>query len=199
MAVRVNSLWIYTRPSDTTPWTLPRDERILAANCGFVGYLRSETSPFPESGNRAVTCSCPAAGVRLRLFQTPDSTVGLLRPRGLALPLRPLNGWQHPCRARTVNGAHKRGTSPGQHPKRLHSTMKRPAALHDEPHSLTIFVPASRDQDLMDRAEVQICGSLPNVSAVVGPFLDRLTEVEPDEDARIRVFGRCLRERSIRA
>ncbi len=81
----------------------------------------------------------------------------------------------------------------------LHSTMKRPAVLLDEPHNLTVPCPIFKDKDSMDRAEVQICGTLSNVSAVVGSFLDRFAEVEADEDARIRVFVRRLGESGIRA
>ena len=47
--------------------------------------------------------------------------------------------------------------------------------------------------------EVEIGGTLANLSAVVGPFLDRFAEVEPDEDARIRILGRRLGEGGIRA
>ena len=42
-------------------------------------------------------------------------------------------------------------------------------------------------------------GALANFSTVLGPFFDRFAEVEPDEDARIRVLGRGLGEAGIRA
>jgi hypothetical protein len=49
------------------------------------------------------------------------------------------------------------------------------------------------------RAEVQSGGMLANFSTVLGPFFDRLAEVESNEDARIRIFGRRLGEARIRA
>ena len=53
--------------------------------------------------------------------------------------------------------------------------------------------------DSVHRPEVQIDGTLANFSTVIGPFFDRFTEVEPDEDARIRILGRRLGEAGIRA
>ena len=47
--------------------------------------------------------------------------------------------------------------------------------------------------------EVEIGGTLANVSTVIGPFFDRFAEVEPNEDARIRILGRRLGEAGIRA
>ena len=44
------------------------------------------------------------------------------------------------------------------------------------------------------RPEVEIGGTLANFSTVLGPFLDRFAEVEPNEDARIRILGRRLGE-----
>src|SRR5262249_14330769 len=40
----------------------------------------------------------------------------------------------------------------------------------------------------MDRAKIQICGPPAYVSALLSPFHGRVAEMEPDEDARIRVF-----------
>ena len=51
----------------------------------------------------------------------------------------------------------------------------------------------------MDRFEEQISGTLANFSTVIGPFFDRFAEVEPNEDARIRILGRRLGEAGIRA
>jgi hypothetical protein len=45
--------------------------------------------------------------------------------------------------------------------------------------------------------EVEIGGTLTNLSTVIGPFFDRFAEVEPNEDARIRILGRRLREAGI--
>ena len=42
------------------------------------------------------------------------------------------------------------------------------------------------------RPEVQSGGTLANFSTVRGPLFDRLAEVESNEDARIRIFGRRL-------
>ena len=53
--------------------------------------------------------------------------------------------------------------------------------------------------DSAHRLEVEIDGSLANFSTVSGPFSDSFAEVEPNEDARIRVLGRGLREAGIRA
>ena len=47
--------------------------------------------------------------------------------------------------------------------------------------------------------EVEIGGTLTNLSTVIGPFVDRFAEVEPNEDARIRILGRRLGEAGIRA
>ena len=58
---------------------------------------------------------------------------------------------------------------------------------------------AERPSDSIDRTEVEIDGTLPDLSAVGGPFFDRLAEVEPDEDARMRILGRSLGEGGIRA
>jgi hypothetical protein len=49
------------------------------------------------------------------------------------------------------------------------------------------------------RPEVEIGGTLANFSTVIGPFFDRFAEVEPNEDARIRILGRRLGEAGIRA
>ena len=49
------------------------------------------------------------------------------------------------------------------------------------------------------RPEVEIGGTLANFSTVLGPFFDRFAEVEPNEDARIRILGRRLGEAGIRA
>ena len=51
----------------------------------------------------------------------------------------------------------------------------------------------------MDRFEEQINGTLANFSTVISPFFDRFAEVEPNEDARIRILGRSLGEAGIRA
>ena len=40
------------------------------------------------------------------------------------------------------------------------------------------------------RLEVELGGTLADFSTVLGPFFDRFAEVEPDEDARIRILGR---------
>jgi hypothetical protein len=42
-------------------------------------------------------------------------------------------------------------------------------------------------------------GTLANFSTVLGPFCDRFAEVEANEDARIRILGRCLGEASTAA
>jgi hypothetical protein len=61
----------------------------------------------------------------------------------------------------------------------------------------------SRAEDLAHnsghRPEVAIGGTLANFSTVIGPFFDRFAEVEPNEDARIRILGRRLGEAGIRA
>jgi hypothetical protein len=49
------------------------------------------------------------------------------------------------------------------------------------------------------RPEVEIGGTLANFSTVIGPFFDRFAEVEPNENARIRILGRRLGEAGIRA
>ena len=49
------------------------------------------------------------------------------------------------------------------------------------------------------RPEVEISGTLANFSTVIGPFFDRFAEVEPNEDARIRILGRRVGEAGIRA
>ena len=46
----------------------------------------------------------------------------------------------------------------------------------------------------MDGAEVQICRTRTDMSAVVGAYVNGVAEVEPDEDARKRVFVRRLGE-----
>ena len=51
----------------------------------------------------------------------------------------------------------------------------------------------------MHRPEVALGGTLANFSTVLGPFFDRFAEVEPNEDARIRILGRRLGEAGIRA
>ena len=47
--------------------------------------------------------------------------------------------------------------------------------------------------------EVEIGGTLTNLSTVIGPFFDRFAEVKPNEDARIRILGRRLGEAGKRA
>jgi hypothetical protein len=45
--------------------------------------------------------------------------------------------------------------------------------------------------------EVEIDGTPANFSTVIGPFFDRLTEVEANKDARIRILGCRLGEAGI--
>ena len=59
--------------------------------------------------------------------------------------------------------------------------------------------PASRAYDSLHRSEVQRCGTLANFSTIRGAFFDCFAEVEANEDTRIRVLGRRLREAGIRA
>ena len=49
----------------------------------------------------------------------------------------------------------------------------------------------------MDRFEEQIDGTLANFLPVIDPFFDRFAEMEPNEDARIRILGRRLGEAGI--
>src|SRR5262245_5799237 len=49
------------------------------------------------------------------------------------------------------------------------------------------------------RPEVALAGQLANSATVLGPFFDRFAEVEPNEDARIRILDRRLGEAGIRA
>ena len=49
------------------------------------------------------------------------------------------------------------------------------------------------------RPEVEIGGTLADFSTVISPFFDRFAEVEPNEDARIRILYRRLGEAGIRA
>lgn len=49
------------------------------------------------------------------------------------------------------------------------------------------------------RPEVEIGGTLADFSTVIGPFFDRVAEVEPNEDARVRILGSCLGEAGIGA
>ena len=51
---------------------------------------------------------------------------------------------------------------------------------------------------VMDWSEVAVDGSLADLPAVGGPFFDRLAEVEPDEDARLRILVRRLGEGGVR-
>src|SRR5215471_2721706 len=53
--------------------------------------------------------------------------------------------------------------------------------------------------DSAHRLEVEIDGSLANFSTVSGPFSDSFAEVEPNEDARIRILDRHRGETGIRA
>src|SRR4029450_186721 len=49
------------------------------------------------------------------------------------------------------------------------------------------------------RAQVETYSALADVATIFGSFFDRLAEVKPDEDARIGVLDRRLREAGIRA
>src|SRR5215471_19670576 len=53
--------------------------------------------------------------------------------------------------------------------------------------------------DSAHRLEVEIDGTLANFSTVSGPFSDSFAEVEPNEDARIRILDRHRGETGIRA
>ena len=55
----------------------------------------------------------------------------------------------------------------------------------------------ARAHDSAHRPKVEVGGTLPNFSTVIGPFLGRITEVEPNEDARIRILGCRLGEAGI--
>ena len=54
-------------------------------------------------------------------------------------------------------------------------------------------------RESVHRTHVEIGGALADLSAVLGPLFDRLAEVKPDEDARIGILGRRLREAGKRA